>query len=195
MSLYTAPYSASLGLILKINYLLTISCLRFSFLMQLQHIDSTYLLDSNLMRCVFIHLINPSFCSLAADLMLLNSDSELLYFYFSWRLVKLNHKKLAKVGCLIKLACVWSILSSFILLISWKICLLLELNLSIESLQVHLQGMSCDGDLQYKYRLRICLVLTALPLMVKIGSSEWSENGYQNRVKIIEYTDHMKVRN
>ena len=29
-------------------------------------------------------------------------DSGLLYFYFSWRLVKVNHLSLAKVGCSIK---------------------------------------------------------------------------------------------
>ena len=77
------------------------------------------------------------------------------------------------------------------LISSWKKCCALELNLCIESLQ----GLSCDGDFLYKYQLRICLVLTVLPLVIKIGSPGWLENGSQSKVKIIGYTDHMEVWN
>lgn len=52
-----------------------------------------------------------------------------------------------------------------------KKCLLLELNLSILSLQVHAQGILCDRDLWYKHRVSICLILTTLPLTLFDGQN------------------------
>lgn len=47
----------------------------------------------------YIYTPSPSFLFLTVNLMLFNCVSELFYFYFSRRLIKENHKSLAKVWC------------------------------------------------------------------------------------------------